>query len=73
MATELKALANFETRKTFRKAILQRLCLPRGAARFERQTVRRKGMAQAATVDCLLLDESEALTTVDGAVGTLRE
>jgi len=73
VVAELEALANFETRKTFLNALLQRLRLPAGTARFERQTVRRKGLGQDAHIDCLVLDASEALATVNGAVGILRE
>ncbi|MBV9279359.1 MAG: hypothetical protein JOZ41_04695, partial [Chloroflexi bacterium] len=73
IAAELHALANLETRRTFMNTLLQRLHLARGTARFERQRIFRKALGRDAEVDCLMLEASEVLSTLDEAADILRE
>jgi len=70
---ELRWLAEFETKQSFRRDLEAKQGYPQRSCKFENVKVRRTGYADAMLVRCLVIHSGEALSTKDEALDVLRE
>ena len=70
---ELRRLAEFETRQSFRRDLESKRGYPRGSCTFENVKIRRTGYTDAMPVRCLVIHSREALSTEDEALDVLRQ
>ncbi len=73
MVNELTQLAHFETQRHFIATLVASGRLPVGSCSFVKERIWRRSLEQNVSVDCLVIDSSEALSSKEAALSLLQE